>query len=1403
MGRPERPLDPEAGPIQRLAHELRALRTSAGGPSYRTMAASAGFSATTLSDAAAGRRLPSLAVVQGYVRACGGDPAEWEPRWKEAESEAAEAVREEAADSAPPYRGLARFEPADRELFFGRDRLLDELRALACGHRFAVVFGASGSGKSSLLRAGLIPRLREDIARRGCPAVLRVFTPGARPATRFGHLLTPADDEPESWVVVDQFEEVFTLCRDRAERDRFIDLLLAAREPDSRLRVVVAVRADFYARCAEHRGLADALFGAALLVGSMTADELRDTVVGPAQAVGLLVERELTARVVEEVLDRPGALPMLSHALLETWKRRRGRLLTLAAYEAAGGVRGAIAATAEEAYGQLSAAQAHTARQLLLRLIEPGQGTDDTRRPLSRAELDEWADREVPVAVERLARARLLTVDEDGVELAHEALITCWPRLRGWIDEDRERLRHHRRLTEAARAWLEHDRDPGGLYRGTRLARAEELFADDVRVVADRGDDGGARKWGRGLGGRGAGEGGHRLGRHGAGEGGSRAGSQGDGRAEARGDGQGDGRAGSRRGGRGGEPGSGWAGARGDGRAGSRRGGSEGEPGSGRVEARGDGQAGSRRGGPGGEPGSGLAGARGGGQGGRRAGAQEGGRGPVLTAPERAFLAAALDAREAERRAAGRATRRARVLTSAFSAVLAVALVVGLAAWHQHRDNERQRTDTAARRVADVADALRTTDPHTAMLLGVAAWRISPLPEARRALLGSLAQPEHAIFTDPASGDSPTRFLADSGRTLLSVDGRTWRTWDVTKGRRTDSGRLPAGDVVSAGPDARVLAVATDDGIRLWDTSTGRWTGDPRPLPFTSFADIGADGYVVSDVDDDRVRLRSVTNGRVLFENRAPGPVTPAVSADGRLVAVCPAGRAPQVWDTGRHRTVPGPWERAHGLCDEDRTVLVFGGARLAALSKSGVRVWDTASGREVADVDEPGAQDASFSADGTFLATADREEIRVWRLTAPAAPVLRHSLNSQHLHGLSWDPTHRNVLRYLEGGTVHCLDLGTAVASPWRAHPLDAVRISPDGRTYATAERTGTGTGTGAGAGTRYRFELRTTADGRLLRTLPSPPPPVSRDPAEPVVPQDTLALLAFSADGTTLTYGVSAPGREAAPQRFTVWDLVHDRRRTALDLATPESAGAVISVALGPGGRTLYAARTTAIGEVGDEAWDTASGRRTADLAGLASHHLAVRPDGRLLVGDNRIARLPSGEATGQGLVQGEQIGALAFAADGSRLAAGDQTGRVALWDGTLRHREGVLRNVFPMPLGDTPEAVGALALSPDGGTLAVGGDAGTLQLWDISTRQPLGGPLTTPGERIDTLAFSADSGTLYAGSAHVPLQRYAVAPSRVVSHVCARAAIDLTAAQWHTYIPDVPYRRVCAGTAAAASH
>ncbi|WP_307841012.1 helix-turn-helix domain-containing protein [Streptomyces sp. GESEQ-4] len=472
--------------MQRFASELRKLRAEAGGITYRALAQRAGYSVTTLSQAAAGEQLPTLPVALAYVGACGGDLGEWEARWKEAVEESAGDGSGDDDGSLTPYRGLARFESGDSGLFFGREQLTTDLIDLLRRRRFAAVFGPSGSGKSSLLRAGLIPVLRQTQDPDLRAAAIRILTPGHRPARSHGPLLTPATPGDgsagaDTFVIVDQFEEVFTLCHDAAERARFIDLLLAARQSESRLRVLLAVRGDFYGHCAEHRDLADALRDANLLAGAMSPAELRDAVVKPATAAGLTVERALTARLVKEVADAPGGLPLLSHALLETWRRRRGKTLTMAGYEAAGCLDGAIAKTAEEVYGRFTERQAAAARRVLLRLIAPGDGTPDTRRPVERAELPGTGREDTAQVVEALARARLLTLDGDTVELAHEALITAWPRLRGWIEEDRERLRLHRALTEAAQAWQELNREKGALYRGSRLAAAQEHFGGAPR----------------------------------------------------------------------------------------------------------------------------------------------------------------------------------------------------------------------------------------------------------------------------------------------------------------------------------------------------------------------------------------------------------------------------------------------------------------------------------------------------------------------------------------------------------------------------------------------------------------------------------------------------------------------------------------------------------------------------------------------------------------------------------------------------------------------------------------------------------------------------------------------------------------------------------------------------------
>ncbi|MEJ2859332.1 MULTISPECIES: nSTAND1 domain-containing NTPase [unclassified Saccharothrix] len=465
MPRGERPLDVGDSPLLKFAADLRSLRDKAGGYSYRQLGARAHYSATTLSDAAGGRKLPTLAVTLAYVRACEGDVAEWEDRWHRVAAEVLPTPHPTADESHPPYAGLAAYGTEDAEWFFGRDHVLEDLEHRIAQRRFVAVFGASGAGKSSLLRAGLVPR-RTDRTKVTTPA-------------ETGFTLTAADQD---LLIVDQFEELFTLCTDPDQRAAFIDALLTAD-----CRVVVGVRADFYGHCAQYPNLVEAITDGQLLLGPMGPEELRQVIMQPAVKANCTVETALVSRLIADATGQAGVLPLLSHALLETWRRRRGTTLTLAGYEAAGGIQHAIAQTAERTFTSLEKQQRALARQVFLRLTALGDGTEDTKRRLPRAELDHDVD--VDVVLDRLAHARLLTLDRDTVEISHEALIRSWPRLRNWLSTDRDGLRTMRQLTEAAATWDSLDRDPDALYRGTRLDTALEWTTrDGVRTSATERD---------------------------------------------------------------------------------------------------------------------------------------------------------------------------------------------------------------------------------------------------------------------------------------------------------------------------------------------------------------------------------------------------------------------------------------------------------------------------------------------------------------------------------------------------------------------------------------------------------------------------------------------------------------------------------------------------------------------------------------------------------------------------------------------------------------------------------------------------------------------------------------------------------------------------------------------------
>ncbi|MEU6373980.1 DNA-binding protein [Streptomyces sp. NPDC046909] len=1375
MGRRERPVDPVAGPVQEFAHGLRELRRAAGGPTYRELARRASYSVSALSQAAAGDQLPSLAVTLAYVRACDGDAEEWERRWRKA----AGSAREDDGDEAP-YQGLARYEPGDHERFFGRDALVADLCERVRGGRFTAVFGPSGSGKSSLLRAGLIPALRTGGVGDGpALAAIRVLTPGPHPLRAHAEALRAKEGPGDTLLVVDQFEEVFTLCQDPAERAGFIDQLLDARRPGGRLRVVIAVRADFYGRCAEHRALAEALTGtgtgtgagagAGVLVGPMSAAELREVVVRPARSAGLLVERELTELLVREAAGEPGGLPLLSHVLRETWRRRRGRTLTVEAYEAAGGLRGALARTAEDVYTRLPEEQAVPARLLLLRLITPGEHAQDTRRPLGRGELDFARDADLAPVLDRLARARLVTLDDDTVDLAHEALITGWPRLSGWIDEHRERLRAHRGLTEAAGTWRDLGREPGALYRGARLAAAETQLDERELTSLEREFLVASRS------------------------------------ARAR-----DSRrrrlltsvlatlvalalvAGAVA----------WQ----QGRTSERR--------AVQAEAR------------------------------RIAALADGVRftDPVTamrlsvaawrladTTETRSALLAALYRPEQDVLAVPEADTRTDSQSGSGSGPESEedAEEDSLSERHLSPDGRTLVSVTKDRVVIwDVRTHRRT---HTYPGLGDAApdtFGTVLAPDGRSlVLLG-----ESTRLWDLRTGRVTARFDGNGIDAVFGASGRTLavaETDDGAPGVPVSEEGASASSAGAPADSAEASADASEDSDTDGSDTDGSDTDDSPLLR-------------VWDVHRHRELLRLSRDGGDYAEALAVSPDDRllAVCSDRHPLRVWDLTRGRRLSLPGVGNLPSGTCAEGGG-----GLAFAPDGRTLALATGSGIRLWDARAGTELAPLTGGGTglRELRFSADGRFVTAARDDRLLMWRLASPTAPVLRHTLTGESAAEVRLDPAD-GVLRYLDapGTAVRSLSLGQATTGRWQNYGTQLARFSQDGRLLALLRSTdlddpggyrlldaGTGRTVAALPGTpctdmndedpQAGWELPDSdADAALAvgqRMVSG-----GGDPGPGAVETCVGNSMAFSADGRYLAYTLDEPWR------IQVRDLRTGRTHATVSLPKA-SLGQVHAIALSADGRRLVLSYASDQASRSVQVWDLArAGRatRAKTLPGLYGAALALRPGPGTLVTWHGIVADPApgtSARTTRRTLSAYPVSALAFSADGAYLAVGDTLGRVTVWDGELRSRVAVLPGTRIADsgtesggdggnagdMGDQDGSggsggsagVSALAFSADGHTLAVAGASGTVRLWDVPGNQPLGSALPTPGDPVLALAWSPDGRTLRTSGLHSTLQSYGTDAGDLVERVCARAGGGLDRAAWRTYLPDVPYRRTCDGS------
>lgn len=458
----------------------------------------------------------------------------------------------ELPDLENPYKGLRPFTEADAADFFGRQTLIQDLLArigqtddLA---RFLAVVGPSGSGKSSVVRAGLIPALRQGGLPNSDTWFITEMIPGPQPFAELESALMrvavnppadlrsqistdergllhavrqilPADPSVELLLVIDQFEEIFTLVEDEQIRQHFLaSLVTAVLDSDSRLRVVITLRADFTHQPLQYVDFGELVRQRTEFVLPLTPDELEEAIVGPTKRAGLALESGLIQAIIRDIGDQPGMLPLLQYALTELFERRRGRLLTLTAYQESGGVLGALARRADEIYDDLDERQQQMAQQLFLRLVTLGEGTEDTRRRVLRSELTSLEDAgeqgrrgagenathyalrntehelisnpQSPISqvVDKFGRYRLLTFDHDPisrgptVEVAHEALLREWDRLRGWLDDSRTDIRLQRQVAASATEWQAASRDESFLLRGTRLDQFA-AWADETQLA--------------------------------------------------------------------------------------------------------------------------------------------------------------------------------------------------------------------------------------------------------------------------------------------------------------------------------------------------------------------------------------------------------------------------------------------------------------------------------------------------------------------------------------------------------------------------------------------------------------------------------------------------------------------------------------------------------------------------------------------------------------------------------------------------------------------------------------------------------------------------------------------------------------------------------------------------------
>ena len=1145
-----------------------------------------------------------------------------------------------------PYCGLKAFQDQDAGVFFGREaattEVLDRMSQLLEGNGSLVVSGVSGAGKSSLLRAGVLPRLQAE-GLPGAPGAAwwprMVFTPTRAPldelALRVGVLAGPDAaavrrelESAPAWfaltarqaalagslgpvgnadgpaerdqlgqrrlvLVVDQFEELFTLCADEGQRRAFITALHAAATaghgPDQApaALVVLGVRADFEARCADYPQLAGPVQDR-YLVTAMTERQLRMVITEPAKKSGAKVDDDLADRLLAEVrTGQPGAfgagaLPLLSHALDQAWRHRTGEAVTLADYERAGGIEGAVAASAQRAYDCLTPAQQTAARQVFTRLTATGSDGTDTADRATRAELTEGRSpaeaEDVAAVLEAFAAERLLTLAANTVELSHEVLLTAWPLLRDtWLADTHADRIVRTRLTATAADWARHARDPSYLYTGSLLAAATETA---TRITADPARHPPLSQTERDF-----------------------------------------------------------------------------------LHAS------------------------------ERTTVRSSRRRRMLAGALVVLLIAAIAGAGIAAAAARNASQQRTIAVSGQLAGESEALDAG-------NPVTASRLAAAAWRIAPTAqardsmlDALAQPDhgvlpadtggnfPVTQVVFSPDGKTLATVGGDSGARLWDLAT--HAQIGTPLGRSVATAaaFSPDSKTLATAGDGAS-RLWDLATHAQIGA-PLGSGEASAAAfsHDGKTLAtVSNNSNARLWDVAThtqigASFTIGPPGTPnqlWPPTAAVSPDGKTLATVSyDGKARLWDVTTHNQIGPPFGDGLLPRvAFSPDGKTLATVGNDGKGRLWDVTTHTQIGAPLTTGPASTPDQllQQVVAFSpdGRTLATAGNDGIaRLWDLATRTQIDALPALGVTTVAFSPDGKTLATGDIDgTARLWDLAAVTGlPVNIDVARADRLNPqpVAFSPNGKTLATAGNDGTARLWHLATRaqIGAPF-GRGVDTVAFSPDGKTLATAGNDGLArlwdAATHDQIGPPFGSGVSTVAfspNGKTLATIGNEPVKLwdvaIHNQLVPLFGIGEASTVAFSPDGKTL----ATVGNDSA---------VHLR-----DAATYAQIGApfgsdVNTVAFSPDGKTL----ATIGSDLTARLWDPATHAQIGAPFGSSVGAVAVSPDGKTLAttGPDGAARLWDIATHAQiGPPLGTKVSAVAFSPNGKTLATAGPDG-TQLW-------------------------------------------------------------------------------------------------------------------------------------------